>query len=90
MFIITVKGKARDGAYSVIDEDDDKVLYIFEEEDDALRYSLQLEDMDYPEMSVLEIDDEIMIKTCEMHGHRYTIITPSDIVIPPNIEHDFI
>ena len=90
MFIITVKGKERDGAYSVIDEDNDKVLYIFEEEDDALRYSLQLEDMDYPEMSVLEIDDEIMIKTCEMHGHRYTIITPSDIVIPPNIQHDFI
>ena len=90
MFIITVKGKEREGAYSVIDEDNDKVLYIFEEEDDALRYSLQLEDMDYPEMSVLEIDDEIMIKTCEMHGHRYTIITPSDIVIPPNIEHDFI
>ena len=90
MFIITVKGKERDGAYSVIDEDNDKVLYIFEEEDDALRYSLQLEDMDYPEMSVLEIDDEIMIKTCEMHGHRYAIITPSDIVIPPNIEHDFI
>ena len=50
MFIITVKGKERDGAYSVIDEDDDKVLYIFEEEDDALRYSLQLEDMDYPEI----------------------------------------
>ena len=90
MFIITVKGKEREGAYSVIDEDNDKVLYIFEEEDDALRYSLQLEDMDYPEMSVLEIDDEIMIKTCEMHGHRYTIITPSDIVIPPNIQHDFI
>jgi len=90
MFIITVKGKERDGAYSVVDEDEDKVLYIFEEEDDALRYSLQLEDMDYPEMTVLEIDDEIMIKTCEMHGHRYTIITPSDIVIPPNIEHDFI
>ena len=65
MFIITVKEKKETEAYSVIDEDDDKVLYIFEEEDDALRYSLQLEDMDYPEMSVLEIDDEIMIKTCD-------------------------
>jgi len=90
MFIITVEGKERDGAYSVVDEDNDKVLYIFEEEDDATRYSLQLEDMDYPKMKVLEIEDDIMIKTCEMHGHRYTIITPDDIVIPPDIEYDFI
>jgi hypothetical protein len=90
MYIITVKGREKDGAYSVVDEDNDKVLYIFEEEDDATRYSLQLEDMDYPQMKVLEIEDEIMIKTCEMHGHRYTIITPDDIVIPPDIEHDFI
>ena len=41
--------------------------------------------LDYPEMHVLEIEDEIMIKTCEMHDHRYTIITPNDIVIPPTI-----
>ena len=44
---------------------------------------LQLEELDYPEMHVLEIEDEIMIKTCEIHDHRYTIITPNDIVIPP-------
>ena len=90
MYILTIYGKETEGAYSVADDEGDQILYLFEEEDDALRYSLQLEDMDYPEMSVLEIDDEIMIKTCEIHGHRYTIITPSDIVIPPNIEHDFI
>ena len=45
---------------------------------------LQLEELDYPEMHVLEIEDEIMIKTCEIHDHRYTIITPNDIVIPPD------
>ena len=28
MFIITVEGRERDGAYSVIDEDGEKVLYI--------------------------------------------------------------
>jgi len=33
-----------------------------------------------------------MIKTCEMHGHKYTVITPDDIVIPPDsdTEHDYI
>jgi len=88
MFIITVAGREKEGAYSVIDQDGEQVLYIFMEEDDAVRYSIQLEEMDYPEMNVLEVDDELMIKTCEMHDHRYTIITPNDVVIPPDTEYD--
>jgi len=92
MYIITVKGKEREGAYSVVDEDLDQVLYIFVQEDDATRYALQLEEMDYPKMKVLKIEDELMIKTCELHGHKYTVITPDDIVIPPDtdIKHDYI
>ena len=88
MYIITVEGKEKEGAYSVIDEDGDQVLYIFVEEDDAIRYAMQLEELDYPDMKVLEIDDGLMIKTCEMHDHRYTIITTDDIVIPPDSEYD--
>ena len=89
MFILTVEGHEKDGAYSVIDEDGEQVLYIFQEEDDATRYALQLEELGYPEMHVLEIiEEEIMIKTCEMHDHRYTIITPNDIVIPPDDASD--
>jgi hypothetical protein len=90
MYIITVAGKEKEGAYSVVDDDGEQVLYIFMEEDDAERYSMQLEELDYPEMNVLEIEDELMIKTCEMHDHRYTVITPNDIVIPPDIKHDYI
>jgi hypothetical protein len=86
MYIITVAGKERKGAYSLIDEDNEEVLFIFEEEDDATRYVMQLEDMGYPKMKVLEVEDEVMIKTCEMHGHRYTVITSNDIVIPPDID----
>ena len=88
MFIITVAGKEKEGAYSVIDEDGEQVLYIFVDEDDAVRYSMQLEEMDYPEMNVLEVEDDIMIKTCELHDHKYTVITPDDIVIPPDSEYD--
>lgn len=85
MFLLTVAGKEKDGAFSVTDDDGDQVLYIFEEEDDATRYGQMLEEEnDFPEMAVLEIDDELMIKTCEIHGHRYTIITSNDIVIPPS------
>lgn len=92
MYIITVKGKEKEGAYSVIDEELEQVLYIFVEEDDATRYALQLEQLDYPNMKVLKIEDELMIKTCELHGHKYTIITPEDIVVPPdqNTKHDYI
>tara|TARA_R100001530_G_C4316347_1_gene154479 strand:+ start:1680 stop:1955 length:276 start_codon:yes stop_codon:yes gene_type:complete len=91
MYILARKGKEREGAYSVIDEDKENVLYIFVEEDDATRYALHLEDRDYPTMNVIEIDDEVMIKTCEVHGHKYAIITPNDIVIPPDeISYDFI
>lgn len=88
MYIITVAGKEKEGAYSVVNEDGEQVLYIFVDEDDAIRYSMQLEELDYPEMNVLEVEDEVMVKTCEMHDHKYTIITPDDIVIPPDSEYD--
>lgn len=85
MFLLTVVGKEKEGAFSVTDDDGDQVLYIFEEEDDAIRYKLMLEEENgFPEMQVLEIDDDLMIKICEIHGHRYTIITSNDIVIPPS------
>ena len=56
MYIITVAGKEKEGAYSVLDDDNEQVLYIFVEEDDATRYAMHLEELDYPEMNVLEID----------------------------------
>ena len=89
MFILTIAGKEKEGAYSVPDEEGDQILYLFKEEDDAIRYAMMLEEDDYPEMHVLEVEDEIMIKTCESHGYNYTVITSNDIVIPPN-NYDFI
>ena len=90
MFILTVDGKESDGAYSVKNDDGDHILYIFEEEDDAERYVMMLEEQDYPEMNILEVEDRLMIKTCESHGYNYTVITSDDIVIPPAIGHDII
>ena len=87
MFILTVAGKENEGAYSVKDEHGDQILYLFEEEDDATRYAIMLEQEDYPEMHVIEVEDEIMIKTCEAHDYQYTVITPNDIVVPPEIGH---
>ena len=87
--ILTIYGKETDGAYSVNDEDGEQILYLFEGEDDATRYAMMLEDEGAPEMHVIEVDDEVMVKTCELHDYKYTIITKHDVVIPPK-EHDFI
>ena len=89
MFILTVEGKESEGAYSVSDANGEQVLYLFEDEDDAIRFALLLEDQDYPEMHVVEVDGKVVIKTCELHDYRYSVITKNDIVIPP-IENDFI
>jgi hypothetical protein len=89
MYIITIYGKEEEGAYAVANSDGDQVLYIFEEEDDAARFAMMLEDNDYPEMNVLEIEKDAIISACEMHDYQYAIITKNDIVIPPE-QNDFI
>ena len=91
MYILTVNGKENDGAYSVQDDEGEHILYLFEKEDDALRYAMMLEDEGSPEMHVIEVEDEVMIKTCQIHDYTYAVITPDDIVIPPSSgRHDII
>ena len=90
MHILTIAGKEKEGAYSVPNEAGEQILYLFQEEDDAVRYAMMLEESGSPEMNVIEIEDEVMLKTCIVHEYKFTIITPNDIVIPPETEHDFI
>jgi hypothetical protein len=90
MFILTINGREQEGAYSVTDDDGDQILYLFEEEDDAIRYAMLLEDDGCPELHVIEVENDVIIRTCEIHGYKYTVITPDDIVIPPDLDHDFI
>ena len=90
MYILTINGRETEGAYSVVNEDGEQVLYLFEEEDDAVRYAMMLEEEGSPEMHVIEVEDDLMIKACDLHGYNYTLITPDDIVIPPTSDHDFI
>ena len=83
MFLLTLKDRKDDGAYAVQDQYGHKVLFLFEDEDDATRYALMLEDQEDHEMDVVEVDDELAIKTCKMYNYKYAVITPDDIVIPP-------
>ena len=88
MYILTIAGKENEGAYSVSDDEGENILYLFENEDDAIRFAMMLEDSGSPEMHVIEVEDEVMIKTCEVHDYKYVIITPNDVVIPPHIENN--
>ena len=68
------------------DSDGDKVLFLFEEEDDAVRYAMMLEDNLEQEknMQVIEVEDDLAIKTCSMYNYKYAVVTPDDLVIPPS------
>jgi hypothetical protein len=85
MFLLTLKDNKEDGAYAVQDQYGNKVLFLFEEEDDADRYAMMLEDQEETEMDVVEVDDELAIKTCKHYNYKYAVITPDDIVIPPKL-----
>ena len=84
MHLLAVSGKEDSGAYAANDRFGQKVLYLFVEEDDAERFAMMLEDMGYPEMSIIEVEDRSAVQICEHNGYRYSIITKDDIVIPPD------
>tara|TARA_B100000963_G_C22033332_1_gene412233 strand:+ start:118 stop:390 length:273 start_codon:yes stop_codon:yes gene_type:complete len=90
MYILTIDGRESEGAYSVQNEEGENILYLFEEQDDAVRYAMMLEEKDYPEMHVMEVDPAAMLSLCQNYDYEYTIITANDIVIPPDIEYDTI
>ena len=83
MFLLTLKDQKGDGAFAVQDKYGEKVLFLFEEEDDATRYALMLEDQQEKEMDVVEVDDDLAIKTCRIYNYKYAVIKSEDIVIQP-------
>ena len=46
-----------------------------------------LEAEDYPEMTVVEIEERVAISACYEYNYRYVIIKPDDFVVPP-IDYD--
>lgn len=91
MFILTLKDRKDEGAYAVETSDGSKVLQMFVDQDDALRYIGLLEADGFPEMQLIEIDEEEAVNACESFGYNYCVITPEDFVIPPEtVSYDFI
>ena len=89
MYLLTLNSRKDDGAYAIQDSDGNKVLFLFEEEDDAVRYAMMLEDSSgnpqkNMQVIVIEVEDDLAIKTCSMYNYKYAVITPDDLVIPPS------
>ena len=83
MYVLTLEDHA-EGVYSVYDEQKNRVIPIFQIEDDADRYLEMLEDRDYPAMTVVEMEEHVIIGACQDRVQRFSIITPDDFLIPPN------
>ena len=83
MYVLTLEESA-EGVYSGYDEQKNRVIPIFQIEDDADRYLTMLEDRDYPAMTVVEMEEHVIIGACQDRGQRFSIITPDDFLIPPN------
>jgi hypothetical protein len=83
MYVLTLENHT-EGVYSVYDEQKNRVVPIFQIEDDADRYLEMLEDRDYPAMTVVEMEDHVIIGACQDRGQKFSIITPDDFLIPPN------
>ena len=83
MYILALQGKENEGAYAVNTDKDKPLVYMFLDKDDALRYAGLLEADDFPDMSVVKVDDREIIQACITHGHEYYVVTPDDIVVPP-------
>ena len=84
MYVITLKDHPQ-GIYSVFDESEIRIVPLFIEQDDAVRYVMALaEDDENPELQIMDVEPEHIINACRSQGQRYSIISPDDLIIPPD------
>ena len=84
MFIITLKDTPS-GIFSVYDDNEERIIPLFEEEDDAVRYLLQLEESEgTPELEIIDVEQDAIILACRNQGQKYSIISSDDFIIPPD------
>jgi len=84
MYVITLKDHPQ-GIYSVFDAKEDRIVPLFVDQDDAVRYVMALaEDDENPELQVLETEPEHIIHACRSQGQRYSVISPDDLIVPPD------
>jgi hypothetical protein len=88
MHILVLQGKDSGRAFSVINEFGEKIILCFDEEDDAKRYNIMLKEMGFGVIDIIEYDEDILIKTLESTGFKYSKISTHDFVVPPGYTND--
>ena len=88
MFILT--DNKTNGVYAVRDDKTvERVVQIFLDKDDATRYYDMLKAIDYPRLlDVTEVEEDQVKENCKLHGYAFTIITPDEVVVPPQTKND--
>jgi hypothetical protein len=88
MHILVMEDNDSKGAFSIINDYGEKIILCFDEADDATRYSMMLKEMGFDGINVLEYKEDILIKTCEYIGFKYSKISTHDFVVPPGYTND--
>jgi len=83
MFVLTEKNSG--GVYALKNKNEVQTVHVFENEDDAVRYHEMLIADGYSrDLEVLEVDPTIVAINCESKGYSYLVISPDELIIPPN------
>ena len=85
MYILTLTGKPAQ-VFSLANTAERQVVPMFEQEEDAERYVYLIDectDPMAPELDVIEIEKDAIIKACKSKGHDYVVYSEDDLIIPP-------
>ncbi len=85
MYILTLVGKPEQ-VFSLANVADRQVIPCFEQEEDAERYVYLIDectDPMAPELDVIEIEKDAIIRACKSQGHDYVVYSEDDLIIPP-------
>jgi hypothetical protein len=82
MYLLTkTEGDLESGAYASVDDDGMPIVQFFVSKDDAITYNTMLEAIG-EDISITEIDGELLDKFCSVIGYAYTVVDEGEIVIP--------
>tara|TARA_Y100000004_G_scaffold157590_1_gene183385 strand:+ start:1141 stop:1410 length:270 start_codon:yes stop_codon:yes gene_type:complete len=84
MFILTLRNHDS-GVFSIVDDLGEHVIPIWHEYDDVERYNIMISDLtdDKIPLDITEVDEEVICTACEDRDQKYAIISPDDLLIPP-------
>ena len=82
MYMLTKEqGNLESGTYASVDDDGTTIVQFFVREDDAIMYRTMLEAIGQ-EISVTEINSDLIDKLTGALGYAYTIVDEGEMVIP--------